>query len=292
MTSATEPTVPTRTLVLGMAHEDGVIVGAELYPVAEACRLSAEQVRSCLRRLISEGLLEREGRGATAMYRSTAAGLAALRLTMARTRLAYRHDATGKGWDRKWRLVAFAMPEEMRNSRDAFREALRRLGGAPIQNGLYVSALDWHSPVRGAAERIGVSEYVTLFSSDDLQVGGESDPRILARKLWPIDQIGAGYEVFIARFSTVVDDLTAIRQRRERLSDARFLPGAFAMASALNEAFNDDPLLPPELLPRPWPGRSARDLVIRSRRLALSLLQSHQRPTLFRLFDEATGDVS
>lgn len=292
MPSATEPTVPTRTLVLGMAHEDGVINGAELYPVAEACRLSPEQVRSCLRRLISEGLLEREGRGATATYRSTPAGLAALRLTMARTRLAYRHDAAGKGWDRQWRLVAFAMPEDMRTARDAFREVLRDLGGAPIQNGLYVSALDWHALVRNAAQRIGVSDYVTLASTDDLHVGGQSDPRLLARRLWPVDQIAAGYEAFIARFSTTVDDLTAIRQRRERLSDARFLPGAFAMATALNEAFDDDPLLPPELLPRPWPGRLARDLVIRSRRLAVSLLESHQRPTLFRLFDEATGDVS
>ena len=288
MPIATEATVPTRTLVLGMAREDGRIIGAELQPVAEACRLSPEQVRSCLRRLIAEGLLEREGRGVNANYRSTAAGLEALRRTMQRTRLAYAHDASGKGWDRRWRLVAFAVPEELRNSRDAFREALRELGGAPIQNGLYVSPLDWIGSVDAAAKRIGVSEHVSMAVTDDLRVGSETDPRHLARRLWPIEEIAGRYEQFIERYERVLTDLIAIRQRRERIADARFLPGTFAMATALNEAFLDDPLLPPELLPRPWPGRVARDLVIRSRRLAVSLLESHHRPTLFRLFDEAT----
>jgi phenylacetic acid degradation operon negative regulatory protein len=63
------------------------------------------------------------------------------------------------------------------------------------------------------------------------------------------------------------------------------------MAVALNECFAVDPLLPPELLPRPWPGRSARDLVVRSRRLAVASLQSHTRPTLFRMFDDAIDAV-
>jgi phenylacetic acid degradation operon negative regulatory protein len=59
------------------------------------------------------------------------------------------------------------------------------------------------------------------------------------------------------------------------------------MAVAFGECFNRDPLLPPELLPRPWPGKAARDLLMESRRLALTLRQSHGRPALFNLFDEA-----
>jgi phenylacetic acid degradation operon negative regulatory protein len=50
--------------------------------------------------------------------------------------------------------------------------------------------------------------------------------------------------------------------------------------------FNDDPLLPPELLPRPWPGRAARELLLRSRRLAMQLRTSGARPTLFRAYDD------
>ena len=66
--------VPTRVLIFGMARPDGTIHAAELYPVADACGQSAEQLRSCLRRLVSERLLRREGSGRTAVFRTTAAG--------------------------------------------------------------------------------------------------------------------------------------------------------------------------------------------------------------------------
>src|SRR5438067_1672373 len=117
-----------------MAHEDGTIEAAELYPVAEACGQSPEQVRSCLRRL----------------------------------------------------------------------------------------------------------------------VGGEHDPRELARRLWPVDELDRRYREFAARFSGVPEALADMRKRHQRLPDGAFLPGALAMAVAFNDVFQDDPLLPPELLPRPW----------------------------------------
>ena len=66
--------VPTRVLVFGMARPDGTIDGAELHAVAAACGQTTEQVRSCLRRLLTEGLLAREGNGRTATYRTTEAG--------------------------------------------------------------------------------------------------------------------------------------------------------------------------------------------------------------------------
>ena len=55
--------IPTRTLVFGMVGEDGTIRASELYPVAEACGQSGDQVRSCLRRLVGEGLFVRSGAG-------------------------------------------------------------------------------------------------------------------------------------------------------------------------------------------------------------------------------------
>ena len=54
---------------------------------------------------------------------------------------------------------------------------------------------------------------------------------------------------------------------------------------------NGRSVLPPELLPRPWPGRTARDIVVRSRRLALLLRVDARRPALFSLFDDAVRAV-
>jgi phenylacetic acid degradation operon negative regulatory protein len=279
--------IPTRVLVLGMAHEDGTILAEEVLPVAAACGQSAEQVRSCLRRLVGEGRFVRHGNGATARYEATPHGMSALGLDLERTRLAYGQDAAGRGWDRLWRLVAFAIPEDRRAARDAFRDHLLDLGGAAVQGGLYVSAHNWVKDVRDEAERLGVAELVTVAVTDDLDIGGHRDPRGLARRLWPIDDVAERYRQFTARFGHVPAALKDMRSRKERLPDAAFLPGALGMAVAFQECFRSDPLLPPELLPRPWPGKAARDLLVESRKLALNLRQAHGRPALFHLFDEA-----
>lgn len=273
--------------MLGMAHEDGTIHAGEIYPVAEACGQTVDQVRSCLRRLTAEGLFERDGAGRDAVFRATGAGTAALGAYIERTRLAYVQDAAGRGWDRHWHLVGFAVPEHRRAARDRLRDRLRLLGGAAIQGGLYVSPHPWHKDVKATAEHLGIGEFVTLASTDDLELGGERDPRELARRLWPIEDLAQQYEALLEHFDWVVPGLVEMKGRKEKLPDSAFLPMALAMAVAFADCFNRDPLLPPELLPRPWPGRAARDLVARSRRIAVTMRQSPGRPALFRLFDEA-----
>src|SRR5947199_579873 len=111
--------IPTRLLVFGMTQANGNVDASELYDVAGACGLTADQVRSCLRRLVDEGLFVRSGEGRDANYQATERGMAALGSTVERTRLAYAQDAAGRGWDRKWRLVAYAVPEPRRAARDA-----------------------------------------------------------------------------------------------------------------------------------------------------------------------------
>src|SRR5205823_4274799 len=232
-----------------MAHDDGTILASELYPVAEACGQTPEQVRSCLRRLVSEGLFVRQGSGASASFRATERGMASLGTSTERTRLAYIQDAAGRGWDRQWRLVAFAVPERDRGARDAFRDRLIGLGGAAIQGGLYVSPHPWHKEAAGEAERLGILDSVTFATTDDLTVAGESDPRKLAAALWPLDALANRYRSLVDRFAPVPDRLIDMRTRHEHLADANFLPGALAMAVAFQECFDADPLLPPELLP-------------------------------------------
>ena len=136
-----------------MAHADGTVESAELFPVAEACGLTSDQVRSCLRRMVAEGLFSQDGGGRTASYRPTAVGERALATFHERTRLAYAQDLAGRGWDRHWHLVAFGIPESRRAARDALRDRLGRLGGAVIHNGLYVSPHRWEDDVAADGRR-------------------------------------------------------------------------------------------------------------------------------------------
>jgi phenylacetic acid degradation operon negative regulatory protein len=287
----TDGDLPTRMLVLGVARDDGTIRADEVFPVAEACARSPEQVRSCLRRLVAEGLFVREGVGQGAIYRATEQGLAALGASVERTRLAYVQDRPGRGWDGDWHLAAFAIPEARRSARDALRDRLGELGGAAVHNGLYVSPHAWEKDVSAHAERLGVATHLTLASSRTLRVGGVHEPTALARRLWPLDRLAARYEGFLARWADVPDELEKMRRAHVPLPDWAFLPGALAMGLAFKSCFDADPLLPPELLPQPWPGREARDLMVRSRRLALEIRAEHDRPALFRAFDDVIATL-
>ncbi|NLD77307.1 MAG: winged helix DNA-binding protein [Acidimicrobiales bacterium] len=269
-----------------MARPDGTIDGHELYRVADACGHSDEQLRSCLRRLIAEGLLERNGSGRGATFRTTPAGDDLRTGSLRRHEMAYRQDRKGQGWDGHWHLVSFAIPENRRSARDRLRDRLLDEGGAPVNNGTYVSAHPWEPAVREVASSLGVADRLTLASTQDLEIGGVSSARELARSLWPIEEIAASYSRFVEEHRYVVPVLERLRSRHDRIADSDFLPGALKMVIAFQEVFLRDPLLPPELLPRPWPGRAARELLLNSRRLALRLREEHERPALFAAFDQ------
>jgi len=290
-TSPDDPSVPTRLLLLGLAHRNGDIVQHEVWPVTEACRLTADQVRSCLRRLVTEGLFVRSGEGRDAVYRATDEGSAVLSSMMARHVLAYAQDAAGRGWDRTWRLVAFAIPESKRSARDVFRDRLLALGAAPVHNGLYVSPHRWDAEVDDEVRRLGIEEHVSIATTDDLSVGGVSDPRALAAALWPLERIADRYREFIDTYRDVPDELDDLRRRGERLSEADFLPGALHIAIRFNQCFELDPMLPPELLPKPWPGREARDILARCRRLGVLAREDKKGPALFRVFDDVIATL-
>jgi phenylacetic acid degradation operon negative regulatory protein len=278
--------LPTRLLVLGVARHDGSIPAADAFAVAEACGRSAEQVRSCLRRLVGEGLFERDGVGQRAVYLPTDAGLRALASSGARTLQAHAQDAERDTWDGHWHLVAFAVPEARRAARDALRDHLGLLGGAAVHNGLYVSPHPWDKDVVATADELGVTDHVTLAVTPDLTVGGETEPTAIASRLWRLDALADRYRAFLDRWSGVLDRLGEMEREHRQLADSAFLPGALAMALAYQACFTADPLLPAALLPQPWPGRAARQLLVDSRRLALRIRAASGLPTLFATFDD------
>lgn len=254
--------------------------------------MGRERVRSCLRRLRADGTIEREdgsaGRGPD--YQLSPAGRSTLHVELARYRHAYERDST-PSWDGRWHLAAFTIGEDSRVRRDHLRDELVALGGVRLMGGLYLSAFAWEPVVRAAAADLGVESMITLSSTSDLKVGGERDPAALAARFWPLDSLGVAYGDFVARFGPTIDALESMRRRREHLEDSTFLPAAIEMSVAFQSCFERDPLLPRELLPDPWSGAQARELLLRSHRHALSLRRDSEPPALFGLFDEATRDL-
>lgn len=278
--------VPTRVLVFAMARPDGSIAASEIYEVAAACDQTSEQVRSCLRRLIAEGLLERDGSGRTARFRTTDAAARRLVRPIRKHRLADERHCGDHRWDERWHLASFNVPEDRRSARDRLRDELLDVGGAVISNGLYVSAHPWSTRITEAATELGIADRLSLATTTDLSIGGVTEPRELARILWPIDDLASAYTDFVDANRFRLDRLRELQAHPTTIDETRYVAGALAMIVGFNRVFRRDPLLPKDLLPADWPGRTARSLLVESRRVARSLRGDQERPALFSAFDD------
>ncbi|MFI6642794.1 PaaX family transcriptional regulator C-terminal domain-containing protein [Streptomyces sp. NPDC050504] len=260
MTTATAPDdsawppIPTRLLVHALVREDGTVDAGELYDVAGRLGMTDQQVRLCIKRLVAEGRFTHEGRGRKALLRAVPDATGSVAPDVAYVRHAYRQDHGLAPWDGVWHLFAFAVPEARRTARDALRDTLLHLGAAPVQSGLYVSANRIGELVGAEAHRLGLAAQVTTFTSTDLSVGGVHEPAELAAALWPLDEVAARHTRLTALARTCLDRLG----RPDGPTAAERLTLAVRLAAAFSQAMEPDPLLPPELLPRPWPGAEAR----------------------------------
>jgi phenylacetic acid degradation operon negative regulatory protein len=90
-----------------------------------------------------------------------------------------------------------------------------------------------------------------------LEVSAEDDSgqRLLSES-WPLDRTSDAYLKFIRTF----EPLRAWIGRRARLSDIEAFTARILLIHYYRRVVLRDPLLPPALLPRDWPGRPARQL--------------------------------
>ncbi|MEU1938122.1 PaaX family transcriptional regulator C-terminal domain-containing protein [Streptomyces coeruleorubidus] len=280
--------IPTRMLVHALIREDGTVSADELYTVAATLGMSDQQVRLCVKRLVAESRFTHEGRGRKAVLHATEATTRSLAPNADFLRHAFRQDTGLAPWDGVWHLAAFAVPESARTARDALRETLVHLGGAPLQGGLYVCANAWEPYVEDAAHRLGAHSALTLLSTTDLRRGDTREPAELARHLWPLQEIANRYHHLSRIAQPRLDRLTG----SAGLSPSELLTIAVELAAELTRAMEPDPLLPPQLLPQPWPGTQARELIARCWAALPEHDHGEARPTLFRLYADITREAA
>ncbi|MGV9943490.1 PaaX family transcriptional regulator C-terminal domain-containing protein [Streptomyces sp. NPDC003401] len=298
----TRPEIPTRLLVHALVREDGTVDAGLLYGVAGLLGMTDQQVRLCVRRLVDEGRFTQEGRGRKALLRAVADPTGALAPDADHVRHAYRQDAGLAPWDGTWHLFAFAVPESRRTARDALRDALLHLGAAPLQGGLYVTANPVTPLVEAHARHLDVLPSVAFLTSTDLRVGTLAEPPALAAALWPLEEIAARHErlaAFARRCLEILDGSDPDERPGPAGRDSGDGPAAgrltmaVELAAEFTRAMEPDPLLPPELLPRPWPGATARRLAADCwRRLHEAGAASAEEGgglRLFRLYQDALG---
>ncbi|HVM52057.1 MAG TPA: PaaX family transcriptional regulator C-terminal domain-containing protein [Acidimicrobiales bacterium] len=159
-------------------------------------------------------------------------------------------DMAGRQWDGRWRLVAF----QDANGAAAIdaRQSLIELGGAALNEHVVVLTRDWPA-------QLELPEQTAIAWADHLVIGSTTTPREVAARLWPIDDVAAGYRAFCDRWSG------GGHPRRDAAGSPTFAAAdALELLATFWQCFARDPVLPPELLSRPWPGRQARNLLATS----------------------------
>ncbi len=148
--------------------------------------------------------------------------------------------------------MSFEVPESDRPARDALRNRIVELLGAPIGGALYVSPHPWEPWIDAVADTHAVADRVTTIIATRLRHRGSADPVTVARSLWPIDDLAIGYRAFLDRWTelpTTIDRATAVRL-------------AFEASGEIEYLLRRDPILPAEMLPSGFAGPGARALYL------------------------------
>lgn len=205
-----------------------LVRSGELFGIAEGT------TRTALSRMVHGGELEADG----AAYQ-----LAGPMLARQQRQDASRH-AMGRTWDGTWQVAVVVGERRSAAARTDLRDAMQRLKLAELREGVWLRP-DNLSTDRGLSDQAVVHDQCQTFRATP----DEPEPA-LARVLWDLDawageagRLGRGLDRYLPRL--------------ER-SDTSVLRDGFVLSAAVLRHLLADPTLPPELLPRDWPGEDLR----------------------------------
>jgi len=209
--------------------------------------------RSTLSRMKQKGWLEASRQGRRSAYRLTPRGAGLLEEGSRRLfgpRLA--------GWDGRWHLVIYSLPQEMRTLRRELRARLSWLGYGMLLPGIMVAAHSRRERVEAILRELNAERYVHFFTGSQLELLPD---REIVGRCWDLLDLNRRYAGFVGRHRG--DFLTAQRRRRagngptpEQGFDLRFW-----VTYEYSSFPRQDPNLPDELLPKDWQGDQAAQLL-------------------------------
>ncbi len=209
--------------------------------------------------LEAQGWLEANegGDGIERVYRLTRKGM--LR-ALGGTQPEERWD---RGWDGKWRMVVFDLPEKKRGLRNELRRELRaaRFGG--LQGSVWISP----DPVNKVGEQLKKTAsscgMITFFEGGTCC--GESNAEVVSTA-WNFTKIRSDYEIYLSHLQSM-PNAVGDGVRENLLEWGRIEKQLWSDCMAF------DPLLPRELWPDDYPGEMAWKERIKSLRRAGKLAE-------------------
>lgn len=266
-----------------LLHRPAAVWVGSVIALLEPLGLSEGYVRTILSRMTSRGWFETEREGRRSYYRLSARGRQLLEEGEARI----YHPPQDEEWDGEWTLIAYSIPESLRQLRDRLRVRLTWLGFGSLGNGLWISPHDVRERVAAIAGELDVRPYLEVFRGAHL---GDSDAGRLVSQCWDLGSINTRYEAFVDRH---LSDFLELRAKGAGSIGPR---EAYVRRFELVHEYREFPLLDP-FLPRPlqtsdWAGECALRLFQAYHDLLLEPAESFLEGLLATSAEAASGASS
>jgi len=212
--------------------------------------ISTQAARAALSRVQRAGYLEGARDGRTTAYRlTTEVAERGTRVGARMMRFSAETAEASPPWDGTWTLVTYTLQADQAEERRRIRRALRGLGFGPLQDAVWISPKRRADRVLAAigdepALSLGVFENARLADGADIEIS----------RIWELDVLAERYRTIGAQ----LDEIDRATSARTSLDPTQALVLRTEAMDHWRTLMPTDPRLPPELLPRRWPGWTAR----------------------------------
>lgn len=214
--------------------------------------MTEQAVRAAISRMLRQGWLESKKVGNRSYYSMSSRGKK--RLDEAAARI-YKVD--NQGWDGKWCIASYNIPEDHRKLRDELRKELNYLGFGMLTNSTWISPNNLADRVKDITDAYEINDYVEIFTAQHL---GWSEAQQLVQKSWNLDGINQAYKEFIDLYEPQYKDFVKKVKKGQDIADSYCFVEKTKLVHHYRKFLFIDPDLPNVLLPSLWLGKEADDL--------------------------------
>lgn len=248
-----------------LPHGGGTWLG-DLIKLLGPLGLAERMVRTSVFRLAQDGLLTATPFGRRSFYALTTTG--ARQFHAASRRIYAVRDAT---WDGTWTQV-WLSDEISGDALGTLRRELGWLGFTVLARNLMAFAGAEHEAAETVIDGLGLTSFASVLTAREVSGHKTSvKARALVDQTWPLDDIGAGHQSFIAAFQPVHAALIS----GELAHSGEYFALRTLLVHDYRRVVLRDPMLPADLLPEQWPGLRAAALARAIYRIIAEPAQRH-----------------
>jgi phenylacetic acid degradation operon negative regulatory protein len=248
--------------ILRIVAQSGKITSRELIHVATKLGKSSTSIRSTANRLVMSQVLVKTGRGKGDLsYQIGPKGKIIIERSINKAIRWFEYSEGLHHWDGSWFVVSFTIPERERVSRDAFRSRLVELGFGLLSPGVWVHPFRMDTEVRSLARELDIEGNVIFLSCGEIIIPGTLSIREMATRIWGLDGLRKRYQTVIKSIDNLMPKAQNVINGKKADAEGVFFEALNIQDDLTHIITDEDPCLPPELLPEDgWPTKRAYEL--------------------------------